>query len=61
MILAGSSNYEDGLTNGGWLRIYDLERKSVGKVFSGKRLAAGLSLWQTRMETEFWTCLPAAE
>lgn len=40
-ILVGSSNYEDGLTNGGALRIYDLSRKRVGEAVLGQPLNTG--------------------
>lgn len=31
ILLVGSANYEDGATNGGWTRIYDLNRKVAGE------------------------------
>ncbi len=41
MILAGSSNYEDGQTNGGSLRIYDPARKMSGESVLGQTQSAG--------------------
>jgi hypothetical protein len=41
IILAGSSNYEDGLTNGGCLRIYDPGSKRSGESILGQRQSAG--------------------
>jgi hypothetical protein len=40
-ILVGSSNYEDGLTNGGWVRIYDLKRKTVEDSILGQESSTG--------------------
>jgi enediyne biosynthesis protein E4 len=40
-ILAGSANYEDGLTNGGYLRIYDLNRKVAGDSVLGPTSSTG--------------------
>jgi hypothetical protein len=37
----GSSNYEDGLTNGGCLRILDLQRKASGESILGQLSSAG--------------------
>ncbi|HEY6229600.1 MAG TPA: VCBS repeat-containing protein, partial [Verrucomicrobiae bacterium] len=41
LLLAGSSNYEDGLTNGGLVRIYDFERKAAGDSVLGVNFACG--------------------
>lgn len=41
MILAGSSNYEDGLTNGGWVRVVDVVRKASGELVLGQTASAG--------------------
>ena len=41
VLLAGSSNYEDGATNGGCLRIMDLVRKASGEAVLGQNIAAG--------------------
>lgn len=41
VLLVGSSNYEDGMTNGGWARIYDLQRKASGENILGPDAAAG--------------------
>jgi hypothetical protein len=41
LLLAGSSNYEDGLTNGGLIRIYDFERKAAGDSVLGSNFACG--------------------
>jgi hypothetical protein len=41
MIAVGSSNYEDGQTNGGCLRIYDLAREVSGESILGQQLAPG--------------------
>jgi len=40
-ILAGSANYEDGLTNGGSLRIYDLKRGVSGESVLGQTFSVG--------------------
>jgi len=40
-VIVGSSNYEDGLTNGGWVRIYDLNRKAVGDSILGQESSTG--------------------
>ncbi len=39
--LAGSSNYEDGSTNGGLIRVYDLQRRVAGDSLPGYRFACG--------------------
>lgn len=41
MLIAGSSNYRDGRTNGGALRLYDLERNAAGESFAGSDFAVG--------------------
>jgi enediyne biosynthesis protein E4 len=41
MVIAGSSNYEDGLTNGGAIRIFDLNRKVAGDAILGQRSSTG--------------------
>lgn len=41
VLLIGSSNYEDGMTNGGWIRILDMERKAGGESILGPESAAG--------------------
>jgi enediyne biosynthesis protein E4 len=40
-ILVGSSNYEDGSTNGGAIRLIDLERKVSGEILPGPDAATG--------------------
>src|SRR5207302_786631 len=40
-LLAGSSNYEDGLTNGGAIRIYDLRRNASGESVLGQSSSTG--------------------
>jgi hypothetical protein len=40
-VLAGSANYEDGLTNGGCLRIYDTKRNVSGESVLGQEFSAG--------------------
>ncbi|HVY71248.1 MAG TPA: VCBS repeat-containing protein, partial [Verrucomicrobiae bacterium] len=40
-LLAGSANYEDGLTNGGLLRIYDLQRNAAGDSLLGPAFSTG--------------------
>jgi hypothetical protein len=40
-LLLGASNYEDGLTNGGCLRIVDLQRKASGESVMGQLSSAG--------------------
>jgi hypothetical protein len=39
--LAGSSNWEDGTTNGGWVRIYDMGRKAAGEIILGPEASTG--------------------
>ena len=40
-ILAGSANFEDGLTNGSSVRVYDLQGKSVADYFPGQTSSTG--------------------
>ena len=40
-ILVGSSNYEDGSTNGGAIRLVDMERKVAGEILPGPDSATG--------------------
>src|SRR5207248_6918456 len=40
-LLVGSANYEDGLTNGGCVRIYDARRKVSGESVLGQTFSAG--------------------
>ncbi len=40
-LLVGSANYEDGLTNGGCVRIYDTKRKVSGESVLGQRFSVG--------------------
>jgi hypothetical protein len=40
-LLVGSANYEDGLTNGGCVRIYDVKRQVTGESVLGQRFSAG--------------------
>jgi hypothetical protein len=40
-LVVGSANYEDGLTNGGWVRIYDVGRKVSGESVLGQESSAG--------------------
>jgi enediyne biosynthesis protein E4 len=40
-LLAGSSNYEDGSTNGGLIRIYDLQRNVAGDSLLGHGFSCG--------------------
>ncbi len=40
-LLVGSSNYEDGLTNGGALRVYDLRAGVSGEAVLGPRFSTG--------------------
>ncbi len=41
LVLAGSANYEDGLTNGGAIRIYDVQRKASGENLRGESSSTG--------------------
>ncbi|HEY6226256.1 MAG TPA: CRTAC1 family protein, partial [Verrucomicrobiae bacterium] len=41
MLLAGSANYEDGLTNGGSIRVYDTQRKITGESILGESFSRG--------------------
>src|SRR2546429_269627 len=40
-LLVGSANYEDGLTNGGCVRIYEAKRKVSGESVLGQRFSTG--------------------
>ena len=40
-LFIGSSNYEDGTTNGGSARVYDFARKAAGDILLGRPLATG--------------------
>lgn len=40
-LIVGSANYEDGTTNGGWIRIYDLQRKVAGENLLGPDASTG--------------------
>src|SRR5690606_12136394 len=40
-LFIGSSNYEDGMTNGGAIRIYDLQRGAAGESLLGPKAATG--------------------
>ena len=40
-LLIGTANYEDGMTNGGRIRIYDLKRNVSGESILGQRFSAG--------------------
>ncbi len=40
-LLVGSSNYEDGATNGGAIRIYDLQRRASGESVLGQASSTG--------------------
>lgn len=40
-VLAGSSNYRDGQTNGGVLRLYDLDREVTGESLLGQAFGVG--------------------
>jgi len=40
-LFIGSANYEDGRTNGGWLRVYDLRRGVAGESVLGPRASTG--------------------
>ena len=39
--LVGAANYEDGLTNGGCIRVYDVKRKASGDSILGQSFSAG--------------------
>ena len=41
LVLVGSSNYEDGATNGGAIRVYDLNRKIAGDSVLGQSFSTG--------------------
>lgn len=41
VVLAGSANYEDGQTNGGCLRVYDLKRGAGGENVHGQGFSTG--------------------
>ncbi len=41
VIFTGSANYEDGTTNGGCLRLVDLQRKVSGEIVTGQSFSAG--------------------
>lgn len=40
-LIVGSSNYEDGLTNGGYIRIYDVARSMSGESVTGPTCSTG--------------------
>lgn len=40
-VFFGSANYEDGLTNGGCIRLYDLSRRVGGEIVLGPRASTG--------------------
>jgi len=40
-LFIGAANYEDGQTNGGWLRVYDLRRQAAGESVLGPRSSTG--------------------
>lgn len=40
-LLVGSSNYEDGQTNGGCIRLYDFKRQATGESILGQNLTVG--------------------
>jgi hypothetical protein len=41
LLLVGSANYEDGLTNGGWVRVYDVGRAASGESVLGPTASTG--------------------
>jgi hypothetical protein len=41
LLIAGSANYEDGVTNGGSIRIYDLQRNATGESIMGENFSRG--------------------
>ncbi|MHB1306719.1 MAG: VCBS repeat-containing protein, partial [Limisphaerales bacterium] len=41
VLIAGSSNYEDGSTNGGSVRVYDLKRGATGESIMGQSITTG--------------------
>lgn len=41
LILVGSANYEDGTTNGGWIRVADVNRKAAGENLLGPEASTG--------------------
>ncbi|HTG43110.1 MAG TPA: VCBS repeat-containing protein [Verrucomicrobiae bacterium] len=41
LLLVGSANYEDGQTNGGWIRTLDLNRKVAGENLLGPEASVG--------------------
>lgn len=41
ILLAGSANYEDGITNGGCIRIYDAQRNATGEGILGQSFSRG--------------------
>ena len=41
VLLVGSSNYEDGQTNGGYLRVYDLQQQRAGESILNPTFSAG--------------------
>ena len=40
-VLIGASNYEDGSTNGGWVRVYNFQRQAAGDSILGPTAATG--------------------
>ena len=41
LLLIGSANYEDGQTNGGWIRVMDMQRKVAGETLLGPEASTG--------------------
>jgi hypothetical protein len=41
LLLIGSANYEDGQTNGGWMRVVDVQRKAAGESLLGPEASTG--------------------
>lgn len=55
-VVVGSSNYEDGLTNGGWIRVYDLRNKRVGDSVMGqcRQPRGSIGNKETRLQSSRW-------
>jgi hypothetical protein len=58
-VFFGSANHEDGQTNGGCVRLYDLARLAGGEIVLGPRAALGrwrLAMWKAMARSN---CLSA--
>ena len=57
--LVGSANYEDGLNNGGCVRIYDVQREASGESVLGQQFSAGQLAQSLASYEAAYACRPA--